>query len=1588
MKKTFIKICSVFLAISLITGTQLFSEFALGGIIKAYAAEKECEVFCNAQYNDGTWAYEDYTWSQQEKLVGDEVETVTVEGVRILDYHGSDTNIDIPEYLDGKPVIAVQLVSDKCLYRGTKRKTVETVSLPRTLKVISSYAFDEMTALQSIVIPAGVETIEREAFADCSALKNVTFLYGEGKGLTRISYAAFKRCTSLSSVKFPPSLKVIESNAFEFCVSLSEVVLNEGLCEIEKYAFNNCSGLKTLVLPESIQKLGNAFIRDTRIEKLDIPRNLKSVSYLLDGTRIKEIVLPPIFDKLTSSLLGSSEYLESLTLEDIDIAKNAIWFKNLKTLIIKGTGEIDENPFGVTVTEHNIYSPDGNYTYYTEKIHAPETVILTDGFNENMNNILVDKLNYYQRIDPETGYCIYSKEYSGEEGLKPQGNSFVSGDYTYDLTADGAIITAYRGTSTGVVTVPDVFENEGTEYPVIAIGRKAFEGAAATEIILPETVRKIEAYAFNQCANLAKTNLPEGITVIEPYTYNLCSSMSEITIPEGVVYICEGAFAGKRPVSEIVIPSSVKTIGSKAFYANPLITSLTLNEGLEIIGENAFANHEGFLDELEEYSLTIPSSIKEIGKGAFEYSGVSGEVVIPESIKVIPENMFMASPYLTSVAMHGGVTTIGVSSFEDCYALESVQLLSGLVSIEDRAFCNSSLTSVVFPSTVTHLGQFSFAGTCLTEVTVPANIKTVPQFCFQRCYDLENVTFENGVEYIENYAFASSGSYESIVIPPSMKEIDSDYVFQYVDRIENFVFNATCYESDLVPCEDDSYKLNVYGRFQGLFRSSGVQIGKFIIGDNVKYIPTLIASRANIEEVVLPDNVVAIGEDAFDYCTIEKALVIPESVKTVYKSAFFGMSVPEITLPEGLENSKEFAFSDIKADVLYYNCTNCVFETASAETEIDGVYDSPFCSNYLKSIVIGENVQTLPDFTFCYITSLETVHIPDNIKALSKGAFAFSGVKTVTGMSGITKLEDYTFYECENLTSLGIENSKITKAGNYAFANSGIESLSGLENLLEVGDYAFFECENLASVGIENSKITKAGNYAFANSGIETLSGLENLLEVGDYAFYECKNLASVGIENSKISKAGKYAFAYSGIESLDGLEKLTEIKEYTFYECKNLTEADLTNSEVTDIGDYAFSKSSIASFTGGSYHESIGDKCFANCASLETVTLGGKLMLIGENAFANCTKLTQITIPDSVKNVGKKAFYGNTALANVKMSDNVIFIPDECFNGCSALETFTWNPESKLIGRLAFANCVALTKFDFINLEKLYDNSFLNSGVTVAQLGEGVDESVSKLEEIETQSFKGCENLATVGIGGNVETIKTQAFADCTNLETAVIADSVSSIAPDAFDGCDNLTIYCSSTSYAYTYAKEQGIPVSTLVIAPIPNQTYTGSKIEPEISVSASGNKLAENVDFGVTYANNVNVGNADVNVKGKGDFRMFASKANFTIVTKNIAKVTVAPVDDQPYTGEAVTPKLTVTDGVKYLVEGKDYALTYYNNIEEGTATVKITGKGNYSGFATTSFVISEEVEELNFFEKLIAAIENFFIRIFSSLVRLFS
>ena len=219
----------------------------------------------------------------------------------------------------------------------------------------------------------------------------------------------------------------------------------------------------------------------------------------------------------------------------------------------------------------------------------------------------------------------------------------------------------------------------------------------------------------------------------------------------------------------------------------------------------------------------------------------------------------------------------------------------------------------------------------------------------------------------------------------------------------------------------------------------------------------------------------------------------------------------------------------------------------------------------------------------------------------------------------------------------------------------------------------------------------------------------------------------------------------------------------------------------------------------------------------------------------------------------------------------------------------------------------------------------------------------------------------------------------------SVVISDSVERIAEDAFDGSENVTIYCFANSYAETFAIENRIKVTTLVISPIPNQTYTTKEIKPELTVTMSSQTLSTS-NYSTDYYNNINVGTANVIVSGKGELDMLVTKADFAIVAKNIADVQISKIPSQTYdNGSAIKPGVTVKyNGVK-LKEGTDYSLSYGNNHSVGTATVTIKGLGNYKGSATVNFEIVEEEARLS--ERILNAIKDFFVMIYNWFIGLF-
>ena len=231
-----------------------------------------------------------------------------------------------------------------------------------------------------------------------------------------------------------------------------------------------------------------------------------------------------------------------------------------------------------------------------------------------------------------------------EENLK-------SGDFEYSVNNGQATIKKYSGESVEV-SVPANIEG----YPVVSIGKRAFENGKMTSVFLPEGIVEIESFAFSRCRELSSISLPEGLTSIGGSAFISCNNLTTISFP-----------------------ASLKKIGYDCFMWSGL-TDVKITKGLT----SAYA--------------------------AFTNSALSS-VSFEEGITEIPSGMFKEANYLTQVTIPNGVTTINGSAFDSCDNLTSVSLPESLRKIESLAFkwCKN-LKTIYWPDQLTVVSDSAFQG--------------------------------------------------------------------------------------------------------------------------------------------------------------------------------------------------------------------------------------------------------------------------------------------------------------------------------------------------------------------------------------------------------------------------------------------------------------------------------------------------------------------------------------------------------------------------------------------------------------------------------------------------------------------------------------------------------------------------------------------------------------------------------------------------------------------------------------------------------------------------------------------------------------
>jgi hypothetical protein len=151
-----------------------------------------------------------------------------------------------------------------------------------------------------------------------------------------------------------------------------------------------------------------------------------------------------------------------------------------------------------------------------------------------------------------------------------------------------------------------------------------------------------------------------------------------------------------------------------------------------------------------------------------------------------------------------------------------------------------------------------------------------------------------------------------------------------------------------------------------------------------------------------------------------------------------------------------------------------------------------------------------------------------------------------------------------------------------------------------------------------------------------------------------------------------------------------------------------------------------------------------------------------------------------------------------------------------------------------------------------------------------------------------------------------------------------------------------------------------------------YDGKTKTPSVTVKVGGKTLKKDTDYTVSYSNNTKVGTAKVTITGKGNYTGSVSKTYS--IKNNFKKATVSGISTKAFTGKNITQSITVKYNGKTLKNGTDYTVSYSNNKSIGTATVKIAGKGSYTGTITKTFKINPAKQEI---QKLTAKSKAFFV-----------
>lgn len=525
---------------------------------------------------------------------------------------------------------------------------------------------------------------------------------------------------------------IISKQAFYYHPNLRKITLGENVTIIDDEAFKNCKQLKEVITNDKLELIGRLAFERTSLQSFDFPHTLKEIKYAaFSECDFKKI-------ELSSSMTCIGSYAFSYNRSKIETVHYGCTLKKYGKHIFKES-EIE------AVSIDSLYVPAGLF----QKARLKH-VTLKNGLKEICENAFF-KNELTEVVLPSSlekiglgafGENPHLKNVFFNEGLKSIGSFafqktsllHIQLPYTLEELGIGCFSGIERIESciiNGSMTNLEIelfFESSLQSLTINAaietIGVRAFKETDIEKIAFPDTVKCIEAHAFEKCTKLRTIQFPKSLRKIKNDAFYGCESLNELSLNDQITFIGSSAFYGTS-IKKVVLPPSVNLRAFQAFEKNVevIYSSNEMKKMAELEKKRMWDSLNKLLSEplLKSYYRKSRSSSKPPRLAAFSKDDTIEELILSEDTHNVGISWYSECKNLKKVVLNKKLRYLKSFAFSDCVKLSEINIPKSVITIQDYVFANTNINELKLPNHLYFLGCIGHLK--IESLEIPRNTK-------------------------------------------------------------------------------------------------------------------------------------------------------------------------------------------------------------------------------------------------------------------------------------------------------------------------------------------------------------------------------------------------------------------------------------------------------------------------------------------------------------------------------------------------------------------------------------------------------------------------------------------------------------------------------------------------------------------------------------------------------------------------------------------------------------------------------------------------------------------------------------------------